>query len=114
MQETIHVQLMSQTPSNHGCENETYTTTIPLEITREVAKAAIEEIAYQIAEQVYAKMCNAKGFDPTKSDPYKFCKLVNDPTRDINGNCYCFTLECSSSVIEYIDNTPEWDIEVDV
>lgn len=105
---------MSQTALDHGKESASYKTTIPLKIAREDAAAAIQEITYQIAEQVYTEMCTAKGFDPTKSDPYKFLKLSSPYTRDINGNCYCFTVEYSSSVTEYADNAPEWDFEIDV
>ena len=50
-----------------------------------------------------------------KEDPWSWFKCVKHSiTRDINGDCYCFTAEYPCNVMEYVRNAPEWDIEVEV
>lgn len=113
MRETIHVELMSQTPTERGWEIGNYRTTITLEVSREDAKAAIKQIVDQLAAQIYEELCADKGYNVDASDPYDFFRLLS-PTRDIDGNRYCFSVEYSGSVIDYVGNREKMDIAADV
>lgn len=110
----IHIKMMSTTLLG-GKESANYKTTIPLKFADEDAEAAILEITHQIAEQVYEQWCDTIGKHFAKEDPWSWFKCVKHSiTRDINGDCYCFTAEYPCNVMEYVRNAPEWDIEVEV
>lgn len=109
----IQVELKSQTPLKHGWECGNYTTTIPLDISREDAKAEIEQIVKQIAQQINKEWCAAEGYNVASSDPYKVFRLMS-PTRDIDANRYCFSAEYISNVAEIVDNHLAMDVEIDV
>lgn len=112
MRETIHIELMSQTPNKWGeCGN--YSTTITLEVSREDAKAIIDQIVTQLAEQFNEQLCADNGYNIAVSDPCKVFRLVS-PTRDVKGNRYCFSAEYTVDVKDYVDSLAEADIEADV